>query len=255
MQSLNILKSVTFFCHLGIYYFVDFVEECFSFIVVLHLPFVDVSKVLQLLCFKRWCFINRSYACFAVFYHSSSQSLNTIIKVFHWKHYYGPNVKVSTSVHLFFSLVRNCWTKNALVTVSRWEFLSTVSNRVDTNCWYRWINALIWLSATSISSHPLRASSCLLIRLIPSLINKTSNSLWMTEISDLRNITITLLLTSFIDIFCDNCKYWYFIWVHLLFLLTSSLDHFQTQMMICMICEVVSSLYFYRVQQLYLYLK
>ena len=110
----------------------------------------------------------------------------------------GPDVKVSTSVHLFFSLVSNCWTKDALVTISRLEFLSTVSNRLDANCWYGWINALMWLSAAPISSHPLRASSCLLISLIPSLINKTSNSLWITEISDLRNIAITLLLTSFV---------------------------------------------------------
>ena len=120
----------------------------------------------------------------------------------------GSDVKVTTSVHLFFSLVRNCWAKDDLVTISKWEFLSTVSNRVDANCWYGWINALIWLSDAPILSHPLRASSCLLISLIPSLINKTSNSLWMTEISDLRNITITLLLTSFIDIFCDSCLYW-----------------------------------------------
>lgn len=46
----------------------------------------------------------------------------------------GPPAKVSTSVHLFRSFVRNVCTKPSLFTTSRWLFLSTDWKRVEANC-------------------------------------------------------------------------------------------------------------------------
>jgi len=55
----------------------------------------------------------------------------------------GPEAKVSTSVHLFLILVKNCYTKLTLLTISKWLYLSTDENNVHAYYCYGWIRILI----------------------------------------------------------------------------------------------------------------
>ena len=94
----------------------------------------------------------------------------------------GPEVNVSTSVHLFFNLVKNCWTKLTLVIMSRWEFLFTVSNNVEANYCYGLTNAFTWASVTPNSKHPKSPACCFEMTSIPHQHKIRSNSFLITTI-------------------------------------------------------------------------